>query len=62
MSQLLEAHRLLSEAEAVALQIVDSSEQERVRRGILSAGGILYTDVMMDIIRMYPDLDPDSRS
>ena len=61
MSMLLECHRILSEAEAVVnLRMEDSEEKTKIRRGVLSGVGVLYTDVMMDIIAQYPDLDPEA--
>ncbi|XOV84339.1 MAG: hypothetical protein ACFHXK_04325 [bacterium] len=60
MAQLLRCHKLLDEAEVMAQEIDDKDEQLRIRKGVLSGGGVLYTDVMMSIIAQYPDLDPDA--
>lgn len=47
---------------AVAAQVeqVDVEEQKlSLRRSIANLMGMLYTDIMIPVIREYPDLDPD---
>lgn len=61
IEQLLNCHKLLDESEALAQEIGDEQESRKIRKGILSGGGILYTDVMMPIIGEYPDLDPEGK-
>jgi hypothetical protein len=40
-------------------QIPSQDEQRALRRGLAEGYGRVYTDVMLRIIREYPDLDPD---
>jgi hypothetical protein len=47
---------------AVAAQIeqVDIDDQKiTLRRGIADIMGLLYTDLMLPVIREHPELDPD---
>jgi hypothetical protein len=37
----------------------DETEQREFRRKLGEIMGILYTDIMMPIIKEHPDLDPD---
>lgn len=52
----------LNQATALSLQIEDLEEQKAVRRVIGETTGRLYTDLIVPIIRQYPDLDPEKRS
>ena len=40
-------------------EIDDMAEQKTFREGVGRIMGSLYTDLMVPIIRQYPDLDPD---
>ena len=40
-------------------QIPDEDEKKRFRRGLGELMGRAYTDLMIPILRQYPDLDPD---
>lgn len=40
-------------------QIADKDEMRRYRKGLGELMGHIYTDLMMPILRQYPDLDPD---
>jgi len=51
----------LQKATELSLEIPDPEEQKAVRRVIGETIGRLYTDLMIPIIRQYPDLDPEKR-
>lgn len=51
----------LNQATALSLQIEDLEERKAVRRVIGETTGRLYTDLMVPIIRQYPDLDPEKK-
>ena len=40
-------------------QIADEHEMRRFRKGLGELMGHIYTDLMIPILRQYPDLDPD---
>lgn len=52
----------LNQATALSFEIADPEEQKAVRRVIGETTGRLYTDLLIPIIRQYPDLDPEKRS
>lgn len=49
----------LNAATEVATAIDEIDERNAVLRGIGDIMGRVYTDLMIPIIRQYPDLDPD---
>ena len=61
IDELLGCQRMLDATEVVARQIDDPSEQERIRKAIMTASGMLYTEVILGLAREYPDLDPYSK-
>lgn len=62
MQLLLSLDEPLNEATALSRELADPEEQKAVRRVIGEVTGRIYTDLMVPIIRQYPDLDPDKKS
>lgn len=50
----------MNRATALSLEISDPEEQVYVRRVVGETTNRLYVDLMLPIIRQYPDLDPDN--
>jgi hypothetical protein len=48
-----------NEMAEIAAQISDEVERTSVRRSVADMMGLLYTSVMLPIIKQYPGLDPD---
>ena len=40
----------------------DSDEQKRLRRPVGEIGASLYVDLIVPLLKQYPDLDPDNRN
>ena len=59
MDSLLVLDEPLNRATELTDQINDEEERKRFRKGIGEIGGRVYTDLMVPIIRQYPDLDPE---
>ncbi len=59
MERLLALTAPLNDAVALIEQIGDERQRLELRRGIGEVMGRVYTDLMVPIIREYPDLDPD---
>ena len=53
-----ECNRAINQAEVIAREIAEAEERDRVRKAIMQAGGVLYTEVVFGISNDYPDLDP----
>ncbi|HWT96969.1 MAG TPA: hypothetical protein VN229_05120 [Terriglobales bacterium] len=49
------------DASALTFEIADEAERRFFRQGLAEAMKILGTDLVMHIVRQYPDLDPDKR-
>jgi len=61
MKQMLSLSHYVDEAGELTKQITDDDERYAIRKGIADIAGLIYTDVMMPLIRQYPELDPDKR-
>ena len=61
MSNLLALDEPLNSSATLVNQIPNKEEQKEFRRGIGEIVGRIYTDLMLPIIRQYPDLDPEKR-
>ena len=59
MKELLALSRPLNSATAIVDKIADEEERNKLRREIGEVMGSLYANLMLPIIRQYPDLDPD---
>ena len=53
-----ECGKAIDRAEVVARDIADPVERDRVRKAIMQAWGVLFTEVEFGITADYPDLDP----
>ena len=49
----------INDAVELVEQIPDEDERKRFRKGLGEMMGHIYTDLMIPILRQYPDLDPD---
>lgn len=56
---ILETDPIFAKVSEVTRQIEDSDEQSLIRQGVGDVIGRLYTEVMMPILKQYPELDPD---
>ena len=61
MSNLLALDEPLNSSATLVNQIPNKEEQKEFRRGIGEIVGRIYTDLMLPIIKQYPDLDPEKR-
>lgn len=61
MKDLLALSEPLNSATALTDQISNKDEQAALRRGIGELMGRIYTDLMIPIIKQYPELDPDRK-
>ena len=59
MKEMLALSQHIDEAGELTKQIIDENERYVIRKGIADVAGIVYTDIMMPLIRQYPELDPD---
>ena len=59
MASLLKLSEPLNSATHAINRISDKEEQAKARRVIGEIMNKTYTELMMPIIRQYPDLDPD---
>jgi hypothetical protein len=55
---LLSLDEPLNKATEIAKQIADLEERKLIHRGLGDVVGRIFTDIMVPIIRQYPDLDP----
>ncbi len=55
----LDSH--FSRASELTRRIEDQNEQLEIRQGLGDVIGRVYTEIMMPILRQYPDLDPDRK-
>ncbi|MCB1832184.1 MAG: hypothetical protein KDH19_01870 [Geminicoccaceae bacterium] len=53
---------IFNQMSEVSLEIEDEIERVSIREGVGKSVGFLYTDVIIPILREYPDLDPDKES
>lgn len=60
MRDLLALSGPLNSATLLTNQIPDEVERKRFRRAIGTIMNEVYTNLMMPIVRQYPELDPDS--
>ncbi|MDH5181911.1 MAG: nuclear receptor NHR-99 [Gammaproteobacteria bacterium] len=61
MEQMLLLSEHVDKAGALAEQIDDNDERYAIRKGIAEIAGVVYTEIMIPIIRQYPELDPDKK-
>ena len=61
IGDIVECHKTLDIADQTARSLSDESEQLRIRRALAEASGVLTAEIIMEIIRVYPDLDPYPR-
>ena len=61
IDDIVKCHRALNVADETARSCSDESEQLRMRRALAEASGLLTAEIIMEIIRVYPDLDPYPR-
>ncbi len=61
MDALLKLGPPLNEATAVTFEITDEAERQFVRRRISDAMQATGYELVMHIVRQYPDLDPDKK-
>jgi hypothetical protein len=59
IGKLLEVSHKLNELAESVEQIPDLEERKTIRRPVGQLMGLIYTDLMVPIIKEYPDLDPD---
>jgi hypothetical protein len=59
IGKLLEVSQKLNELTEAIEQVPDLEERKRMRRPVGQLMGLLYTDLIVPIIKQYPDLDPD---
>ena len=59
MKLFLELDEPLNKATEIIGELPDQEEQVTMRRGIAEVGSRVYADLMLPIIRRYPDLDPE---
>ena len=60
MGEMLALGGPLDSATEIVDQIADKDERSNLRREIGELMGAIYTNIMLPIIRQYPDLDPDA--
>lgn len=58
MELFLSLDQPLNSATELADQIQNSDERKLILRGLGEVGGRIFTDLMVPIIRQFPDLDP----
>jgi len=58
MKILLSLDAPLNLATELTKRISDVEERKLIRRGLGEIGGHIFTEIMLPIIRQYPDLDP----
>lgn len=58
IDELLKCQRMLDQTEVLARGIKDEGERQRVRKALMTASGMLYTEVILGIASEHPDLDP----
>jgi hypothetical protein len=51
----------LNAAAALTAQIADEAERKAIRDGIAEIGMAIYTDLIRQVTRNYPDLEPADR-
>jgi hypothetical protein len=61
MRAFLAMNESLNSATSLTAQIGGKDERESFRRAIGNVMQTIYIDLMMPVIKQYPDLDPDSR-
>jgi hypothetical protein len=59
MGLLLELGKPLNEVAELIEQISDEDEKRIFRRGIGEMMGRMWTDLQFELVKQYPDLDPD---
>lgn len=62
MHKMLYISEQVGEAGELTKHITDKDECIAIRYGIGDIVGRIYTDVIIPIIRQYPELDPDKNS
>jgi len=58
IAEILKCHRAIDAADLLTEKIEDETERGRIRRCLAEASGSLYSDIILDIVREHPDLDP----
>ena len=51
----------LNQATELSFEVVDVEEQRALRRAIAETTGTVYEQIILPIIRQFPDLDPEGR-
>jgi hypothetical protein len=59
MAQFLQLDGPLNSATQITDQIANDTERKQFRRGIGELMSRVYAELMLPIVREYPDLDPD---
>jgi hypothetical protein len=52
----------LAKISEITQKIKDNEDRVRFRLGLANIIGDLYTELMIPVLRQYPDLDPDKNS
>jgi hypothetical protein len=61
VEDVVKCHKALDIADETARSCSDEAEQLRIRRALAEASGLLTAEIIMEIIRVYPELDPYPR-
>jgi len=61
MDQVVLCHKAIDEAENIAREIADPKQRDQTRKALAEASGHIYAEIMMPLIREYPELDPYPR-
>jgi hypothetical protein len=62
MAVLIDFEKPMNEAAALIETVSGNAEREELRRGLAEVITRTFTDLMVPIIRQYPELDPDKDS
>jgi hypothetical protein len=61
MSTLMQLSENCNEVASFVEQVSNDDERKRLRRPLGDLMGLVYTDLMLPILREYPELDPDKK-
>lgn len=61
IADVVTCQKALDAAEITARECADEGERDRLRLVIAQAIGSLYAEIILQLIRVYPDLDPYPR-
>ena len=62
IAEIVKCHRAIDAADLLSAEIQDPAERDRMRKCLAEASGLLYSDIVLEIIRKHPDLDPYPKS